>query len=81
MLYFWQLHELGNGGWIAAMVFAIAGGLRLALRRLVADGAVRGMRVTPRQDLLLLLTRGKGVMPSFAFLSPAESTRSNICWE
>jgi CDP-diacylglycerol--serine O-phosphatidyltransferase len=30
MLYFWQLHELGNGGWIAAMVFAIAGGLRLA---------------------------------------------------
>ncbi|MGE5126111.1 MAG: PQQ-binding-like beta-propeller repeat protein [Betaproteobacteria bacterium] len=25
-----------------------------------------------RQDLLLLLTRGKGVMPSFAFLSPAE---------
>lgn len=30
MLYFWQLQELGNGGWIAAMVFAIAGGLRLA---------------------------------------------------
>src|SRR5262247_3162796 len=30
MLYFWQLHELGNGGWIAAMVFAISGGLRLA---------------------------------------------------
>src|SRR5262249_56921868 len=30
MLYFWQLHELHNGGWIAAMVFAIAGGLRLA---------------------------------------------------
>ena len=30
MLYFWQLHELNNGGWIAAMVFAIAGGLRLA---------------------------------------------------
>jgi len=30
MLYFWQLHELKNGGWIAAMVFAISGGLRLA---------------------------------------------------
>src|SRR6267154_2882617 len=30
ILYFWQLHELGNGGWLAAMVFAISGGLRLA---------------------------------------------------
>ena len=30
MLYFWQLRELHNGGWIAAMVFAISGGLRLA---------------------------------------------------
>jgi CDP-diacylglycerol--serine O-phosphatidyltransferase len=30
ILYFWQLHELKNGGWIAAMVFAISGGLRLA---------------------------------------------------
>jgi CDP-diacylglycerol---serine O-phosphatidyltransferase len=30
ILYFWQLHELNNGGWIAAMVFAISGGLRLA---------------------------------------------------
>src|SRR5580698_9350105 len=30
ILYFWQLNELGNGGWIAAMVFAISGGLRLA---------------------------------------------------
>ena len=25
ILYFWQLHELNNGGWIAAMVFAICG--------------------------------------------------------
>lgn len=32
----------------------VAGGLRLALRRLIADGAVRDLRVTPRQDLLLL---------------------------
>ncbi len=30
ILYFWQLHTLGNAGWIAAMIFAIAGGLRLA---------------------------------------------------
>src|SRR5690242_13342335 len=30
ILYFWQLHELHNGGWLAAMVFAISGGLRLA---------------------------------------------------
>src|SRR5437868_13938465 len=30
ILYFWKLHELNNGGWIAAMVFAISGGLRLA---------------------------------------------------
>jgi sulfite reductase (ferredoxin) len=32
----------------------VAGGLRIALRRLVADGAVAELRVTPRQDLLLL---------------------------
>jgi CDP-diacylglycerol---serine O-phosphatidyltransferase len=30
ILYFWQLHDLNNGAWIAAMVFAISGGLRLA---------------------------------------------------
>jgi CDP-diacylglycerol--serine O-phosphatidyltransferase len=30
ILYFWQLHELHNGGWIASLVFAISGGLRLA---------------------------------------------------
>src|SRR5215468_5935925 len=30
ILYFWQLHELHDGGWIAAIVFAISGGLRLA---------------------------------------------------
>jgi len=30
MLYFWQLHELRNAGWIAAMVFAISMSLRLA---------------------------------------------------
>src|SRR3979409_720504 len=30
ILYFWQLHELNHVGWIAAMIFAISGGLRLA---------------------------------------------------
>src|SRR6201987_875909 len=29
MLYFWQLHDLHNGGWIAAMVCVLAVGLRL----------------------------------------------------
>ncbi len=32
----------------------VAGGLRWALKRLVADGLVSELRVTPRQDLLLL---------------------------
>ena len=32
----------------------VAGGLRWALRRLIADGLVRELRVTPRQDLLLI---------------------------
>ncbi|GLH76178.1 CDP-diacylglycerol--serine O-phosphatidyltransferase [Bradyrhizobium sp. SSBR45G] len=30
ILYFWQLQELRDGGWIAAMMYAISGGLRLA---------------------------------------------------
>src|SRR3977135_4302478 len=30
ILYFWQLHELNNGGWFAAMFFAVIAGLRLA---------------------------------------------------
>src|SRR5438309_7667966 len=30
ILYFWQLHELRSAGWIAALVFAICAGLRLA---------------------------------------------------
>src|SRR5215813_4928874 len=37
ILYFWQLHELNNGGWIAAMVFAISGGLRLARFNVAMD--------------------------------------------
>jgi CDP-diacylglycerol--serine O-phosphatidyltransferase len=30
ILYFWGLNEIGSAGWIAALVFAICGGLRLA---------------------------------------------------
>jgi CDP-diacylglycerol--serine O-phosphatidyltransferase len=37
MLYFWSLHELGHAGWIAAMVFAICAGLRLARFNVMID--------------------------------------------
>src|SRR5262249_31099631 len=37
ILYFWDLSELGNAGWIAAMVFAISTGLRLARFNVMAD--------------------------------------------
>src|SRR5712672_1850274 len=37
MLYFWGLHELGHAGWIAAMVFAIGAGLRLARFNVMID--------------------------------------------
>src|SRR5215211_1999411 len=37
ILYFWGLRELGNVGWIAAMVFAICAGLRLARFNVAID--------------------------------------------
>jgi CDP-diacylglycerol---serine O-phosphatidyltransferase len=37
MLYFWGLQELGHLGWIAAMVFAISTGLRLARFNVMVD--------------------------------------------
>ena len=37
ILYFWGLHELKNAGWIAAMVFAICAGLRLARFNVMID--------------------------------------------
>lgn len=37
ILYFWGLHELGNAGWIAAMVLAICTGLRLARFNVMID--------------------------------------------
>jgi CDP-diacylglycerol---serine O-phosphatidyltransferase len=37
ILYFWGLQELKSAGWIAAMVFAICGGLRLARFNVMID--------------------------------------------
>lgn len=37
ILYSWGLNELGNVGWISAMVFAICGGLRLARFNVMID--------------------------------------------
>src|SRR5262247_2454642 len=37
MLYFWGLHELKSAGWIAALVFAICAGLRLARFNVMID--------------------------------------------
>jgi CDP-diacylglycerol--serine O-phosphatidyltransferase len=37
ILYFWALNELGHFGWIAAMVFAICCGLRLARFNVMID--------------------------------------------
>jgi CDP-diacylglycerol--serine O-phosphatidyltransferase len=37
VLYFWGLHDLGHAGWIAALVFAICAGLRLARFNVMID--------------------------------------------
>src|SRR5205823_15117785 len=37
ILYLWGLHDFGNVGWIAAMVFAICGALRLARFNVMVD--------------------------------------------
>jgi CDP-diacylglycerol--serine O-phosphatidyltransferase len=37
ILYFWGLHDLKSGGWIAAMAFAICAGLRLARFNVMTD--------------------------------------------
>lgn len=37
ILYFWELHDLKSAGWIAAMVFAICAGLRLARFNVMLD--------------------------------------------
>jgi CDP-diacylglycerol---serine O-phosphatidyltransferase len=40
-LYFWSLHDIHSAGWIAAMVFAIATGLRLARFNVMIDDLSR----------------------------------------
>jgi CDP-diacylglycerol---serine O-phosphatidyltransferase len=40
-LYFWSLYEMRSAGWIAAMVFAIAAGLRLARFNVMIDDPSR----------------------------------------
>ena len=37
ILYFWRLNEVSNVGWIAVLVFAISGGLRLARFNVAID--------------------------------------------
>ncbi len=37
ILYFWALHQLHSVGWIAALIFAICAGLRLARFNVMAD--------------------------------------------
>ncbi|RTL75832.1 MAG: CDP-diacylglycerol--serine O-phosphatidyltransferase [Bradyrhizobiaceae bacterium] len=39
ILYFWQLNELHDGGWIAAILFAVSGALRLARFNVSIDDA------------------------------------------
>jgi CDP-diacylglycerol--serine O-phosphatidyltransferase len=41
ILYFWGLHELKSAGWIAALVFAICAGLRLARFNVMMDDPAR----------------------------------------
>jgi CDP-diacylglycerol---serine O-phosphatidyltransferase len=41
ILYFWGLHSLKSAGWIAAMVFAICAGLRLARFNVMLDDPER----------------------------------------
>jgi CDP-diacylglycerol--serine O-phosphatidyltransferase len=41
IIYFWSLHDLKSAGWIAAMVFAICTGLRLARFNVMIDDPSR----------------------------------------
>ncbi len=41
ILYFWDLHNFKNAGWIAALVFAICAGLRLARFNVMLDNPNR----------------------------------------
>src|SRR6266550_4097504 len=80
MLYFWGLQELGHLGWIAAMVFAISTGLRLARFNVMIDDpnkpawAAKFFMGMPAPAgaitvLLPIYTYFLG-MPRFAFVAP-----------
>src|SRR5581483_8816961 len=79
-LYFWSLHELGNAGWIAAMVFAICAGLRLARFNVMIDDPNRpvwaanffvGMPAPGGAIAVLLPIYVYFLgMPQFAFVAP-----------
>jgi CDP-diacylglycerol--serine O-phosphatidyltransferase len=79
-LYFWNLHELKSAGWIAAMVFAICGGLRLARFNVMIDDPNRPAFAAnffvgvpaPAGALIVLLPIYVGFlgMPRFALLAP-----------
>ena len=57
-------HDIGSTSALGLPVPSgkVVGGLRLALRRLVADSTVRELRVTARQDLLLLGVSDRGAV-------------------
>ncbi len=79
-LYFWDLHELKSAGWIAAMVFAICGGLRLARFNVMIDDPNRPAFAAnffvgvpaPAGALIVLLPIYVDFlgMPRFALLAP-----------
>ena len=80
ILYFWDLHELKSAGWIAAMVFAICAGLRLARFNVMADDPNRpawaanfftGMPAPGGAICVLLPIYVHFLgMPRFAFVAP-----------
>ncbi len=80
MLYFWGLAELGHVGWIAAMVFAICAGLRLARFNVMIDDPNRpawagnffvGMPAPAGAITVLLPIYVYFLgMPRFAFVAP-----------
>src|SRR3984893_14977446 len=80
IVYLWDLHELKSAGWIAAMVFAICTGLRLARFNVMIDDpnkpawAANFFAVIPAPAgaitvLLPIYTYFLG-MPRFAFVAP-----------
>src|SRR5690348_179590 len=79
-LYFWNLHELKSAGWIAALVFAICGGLRLARFNVMIDDPNRPAFAAnffvgvpaPAGAIIVLLPIYVGFlgMPRFSLLAP-----------